>query len=397
MVQMLKEQRTILFVDDESRVLKSIKRGLLDEPYRCLFALNGLEALEIMAAEPVQVLVTDMRMPEMNGLELLKIVRDRYPQMVRMVLSGYAQTSNVLAAVNEGYVFRYLTKPWRLDEDLKAAVTDAFSMYDLRLNQQGLAGELERENRQLQERIERDVHELGQAKKIVEHIYRQKTTVLKLAFEKTRMMVRGLYSDVTNLSMAECLDKDGRQLAEKARQDCKNFIVNIDRMLLLADLESNQQPVEQGTVVLADFFPRLCRMAEEKAGGRHCQVTCQLADDLPALFTVNQQLLGLLCWNLMENALIHAPEGEISCRCFTGDDGGVVITIADNGPGLPAAEKKRVLEPFVQASNTAHPGRLGLGLALVRAAVKGLSGSMMMETDLGQGVSVTVTISPRSL
>ncbi|MCK5539635.1 MAG: response regulator, partial [Deltaproteobacteria bacterium] len=64
------KKHSVLFVDDEQRVLKSLKRGLIGEPYRALFALSGMEALEILAAQPVQVIVSDMKMPEMNGLEL---------------------------------------------------------------------------------------------------------------------------------------------------------------------------------------------------------------------------------------------------------------------------------------------------------------------------------------
>lgn len=122
--------RTVLFVDDESRVLTSLQRSLLDEPYEKLFAENGLRALETLEANEVHVLVTDMRMPGMSGLELLRKVKEKYPRIVRLVLSGFSQMTTVMAAINEGEIYQYLTKPWRLEEDFKPAIREALEFYD---------------------------------------------------------------------------------------------------------------------------------------------------------------------------------------------------------------------------------------------------------------------------
>jgi DNA-binding NtrC family response regulator len=124
------EERTVLFVDDEEKVLTSLKRGLLDEPYETLFASSGKEALEILKQNQVHVIVTDMRMPEMGGLELLKAVKKEYPHIVRMVLSGYTQVSTLLTAINQGEIFRFITKPWKLEEEFKPAVRKAVEYYD---------------------------------------------------------------------------------------------------------------------------------------------------------------------------------------------------------------------------------------------------------------------------
>ena len=75
------EKRTVLFVDDEERVLSCLKGGLLGEPYKTLFAKSGKEALEILEKNEVHVIVTDMRMPEMSGLELLRAVKEKYPHI----------------------------------------------------------------------------------------------------------------------------------------------------------------------------------------------------------------------------------------------------------------------------------------------------------------------------
>jgi DNA-binding NtrC family response regulator len=125
------EKRTVLFVDDEENVLASLKRGLLDEPYNTLFANGGREALEILARSPVHVIVTDIRMPQMSGLELLRTTRERYPHIIRMTLSGDVEIATVLTAINQGEIFRFIPKPWKSNEELKTTIRQAIEFYDL--------------------------------------------------------------------------------------------------------------------------------------------------------------------------------------------------------------------------------------------------------------------------
>ena len=125
------EKRTVLFVDDEEKILRSLERGLSEEPYNKIFSRSGVEALEILQREEVHVIVVDIRMPEMSGLELLRIVKKDYPHIIRMVLSVDAQITTLLAAINQGEIFRYITKPWKLEEEFKPVVRQALDHYSL--------------------------------------------------------------------------------------------------------------------------------------------------------------------------------------------------------------------------------------------------------------------------
>ncbi len=138
---------TILFVDDEEKVLKSLQRGLMDEPYNLLFATSGKEALEKLEKNEVHVIVTDMRMPEMSGLELLRIVKEKYPKIVRLVLSGYTQVTTLLTAINQGEIFKFITKPWRLEEEFKSILQQAVDYYNLRNERDELLKELAQHQR----------------------------------------------------------------------------------------------------------------------------------------------------------------------------------------------------------------------------------------------------------
>ena len=125
------ENRSVLFIDDEEKVLKSIERCLLDESYRKYFAKSGQEALEILQREEVHVIVVDMVMPGMDGLELLEIVKKQYPNIIIMVLSGYSQPVKTMMAMCEVGIYRFINKPWTYDDDFKAIIRQAINNYDL--------------------------------------------------------------------------------------------------------------------------------------------------------------------------------------------------------------------------------------------------------------------------
>ena len=147
------EEGAILFVDDEENILKSIRRSLIDEPYAMYFADSGKKALEILENEDISVIVTDMRMPEMNGLELLEIVKEKYPDVVRIVLTGYAQVSTLLAAINSGQIYRYLVKPWKLEEDFKPALKQALEYHRLVAERNRMLKELKAKTEELENQV----------------------------------------------------------------------------------------------------------------------------------------------------------------------------------------------------------------------------------------------------
>lgn len=145
---MLNEDITILFIDDEKSILHSLERFLIHEPYHFLFALNGDQALEMMADQAVHIVVTDMKMPGMDGLELLKQVKHLYPDTVRLVLSGYSQVSSILFAINSGEIYKYITKP--IDpERFRQTLNDAVDFFLLNQDRQDLVVSLKKTNHEL--------------------------------------------------------------------------------------------------------------------------------------------------------------------------------------------------------------------------------------------------------
>lgn len=130
-------QPVVLFVDDEANVLNALRRSLRKEPYERLFAQDPKEALDILKTKSVDLIVSDHLMPSMDGLTFLKIVKERYPKIIRVLLTGHADMQMTLAAINEGEVFRFLTKPWN-DVELKVTLKNIFEFIDVRRENQVL-------------------------------------------------------------------------------------------------------------------------------------------------------------------------------------------------------------------------------------------------------------------
>jgi len=149
-VNSIDEQVKILFVDDEVNVLRSLRRLFMDEDnYELLFAESGEEGLEILEQEPgVSVVVSDYRMPQMNGVEFFRQVHERWPDTIRIVLSGFADTVAVVEAINIGHVYKFIPKPWN-DEELRVNIANAVETFYLNRTNSKLSAQLEERNREL--------------------------------------------------------------------------------------------------------------------------------------------------------------------------------------------------------------------------------------------------------
>ncbi|MCA9039694.1 MAG: response regulator [Planctomycetaceae bacterium] len=138
----------ILFVDDEENVLRSLKRMLRRENYEILTASSGEEGLRLLKQHKVQVVVSDQRMPEMTGTEFLSQVRKLYPDTIRVVLSGYADAAAILTSINEGNIFRFLTKPW-IEEELRVNLRSCLEQHAMVEQNKILTESLYKQNEEL--------------------------------------------------------------------------------------------------------------------------------------------------------------------------------------------------------------------------------------------------------
>jgi putative nucleotidyltransferase with HDIG domain len=206
---------TLLFVDDESSILSSLKRLFRPQGYKILTAGSGTEGLAVLEKESVDLVVSDMRMPEMDGAQFLEQVRGRWPNTLRILLTGYADVSSTVAAINRGEIYRYISKPWD-DNEIVLTVRDALQRK-----------RLESENSRLNELTARQNEELKALNASLEQKVLERTAELQqtVAFldQAHKDLKRGFLSTVNVFSgLIELrggkLAGHSRRVAELARQ-----------------------------------------------------------------------------------------------------------------------------------------------------------------------------------
>jgi two-component system NtrC family sensor kinase len=144
----MKKEIKILFVDDEENVLNAVKRVFLDEDYTIFTAGSAAEGLALLDSNQVQVVVSDYRMPGTDGVEFLREVNNRWPDTVKILFSGYADVTSIIAAINEGQIYKFIPKPW-YDDELRVSISNALERYFLHQKNIELAHELSAKNEEL--------------------------------------------------------------------------------------------------------------------------------------------------------------------------------------------------------------------------------------------------------
>ena len=173
-------QHKVLFVDDEPGVLSSIRRAVAEEDYQAFFAGSGTEALSLMEKNQFSVIVTDMRMPAMDGLALLKLVKEKYPKTIRVVLSGYTQLSQVLVTINQGEIFKFITKPWTSENELLPAIQQSIDYYNLQRERDTLSETLSAKNAAYQNMFRFMETKKAQEKAEFRHLYKISSLIFSL-------------------------------------------------------------------------------------------------------------------------------------------------------------------------------------------------------------------------
>ena len=159
----MEEQHTILCLDDEQNILNSLRRLLRREGYNLLLASTGQQAFELLAANDVQLVISDQRMPEMNGTEFLAKVKDQYPDILRIILTGYTDVDSITESINKGHIYKFFLKPWN-DQNLKLEIRQALDQF-----------KLIRDNRRLDETVVVQNNKLKEINENLEGLVKERT------------------------------------------------------------------------------------------------------------------------------------------------------------------------------------------------------------------------------
>ena len=384
------ERPSILVVDDEADVVESI-RELLRLDYRVLVATRASEAISILQEGPVDVVMTDQRMPEMTGVELLHHVRETQPDTVRLLFTGYADVRAVIDAINRGNIYRYITKPWD-PEDLQVVVRDAVERHDLIAERQRLLGELQRTN----EELIRANTELAATSEL-------KSNFIRVASHELR-------TPLTILMLLTHLATRADDVAEPLHGWIVQIAAATDRLQRRVDDLTSMLAVEKFERPLArqalDLFALLESAAEEVrpfVALRNQTLVRDYRESLGTMELEGEKIRDCLS-HLLLNAVKFTPDaGRITLAARRFGDGGAEIRVSDTGAGIDAASRARVFEPFFTAFDVSGHSSglfeferrgLGLGLTVAKAFVEMHGGEVSVESELGRGTTFTVTLRP---
>ena len=379
----------VLYVDDE-RPNRVVFEKSFANRFRIRTACDGAEALAILAAEPVAVLLTDQRMPGMSGDELLRTVKRDFPSVVRVVITAYSDIEPILAAINEGLVARYIVKPWNreeLDQLLRWAIA---------------AWEFSRDSAALQHRLletER-LATLGSIVGSVVHDLNQPLASMMMNCDRLAYLVQAV--PIVRGLMATA------DLSEKERSHLDDLLTDLPE--IVEEMRQSTDHMRGMTVDLHEFLRGTRRVGEAEIATapvpviKHALGVCQDVavrargflrydgpDTLPQVRISSTELTQVLI-NLVTNAaqaLGERPTGGGNV-VVTADVGGGLIrfSISDNGGGIPADVLQRIGTPFF---TTKRQGT-GLGVAQCQRLIGKAGGSFRIASEVGKGTTVTFTL-----
>jgi signal transduction histidine kinase len=351
-------RHTVLVVDDEPDVIQSVK-DLLRLEYNVLGATRASEGMRLLGEQEVHVVMTDQRMPEMSGVEFLHWARAEHPDTVRLLFTGYADLRAVIDAINQGNVYRYITKPWDPDE-LLAVIREACQRHDLLVDRKRLLEELEVKNASL-----RRASELKSA--FIRVLGHELRTPLTIQLGLTQLALR-----TEGLAPPAVRDWLGR--IERAAQ---RLYVRSEQLMVLLHGERFAQALERAPADLNTLVRDAADEVRPFVERRGQSLIVDAPADLGTI-EIDASKIGDSLNQLLLNAIKFTPDGGKVTVSARRAGRGARLEVRDSGDGVPEAAMEHLFEPFFTGFDTdrhssgtfEHGTRgLGLGLSVVKAFV----------------------------
>ena len=370
----MKDIRLIL-VDDECHFRMALVRRLKKRGVLPREAGSGEECLSLLEKEPADVIVSDVKMPGMDGLELLNHVREQYPQTEVILLTGHATTPDGVEGIKSG-AFDYLTKPIEL-EHLLGKIRQAYERIQ-RLEEQKQEAEF-REKMEQQMILTERLASLGTLATGVAHEINNPLAIIRESAGWMRLILkREAFREIPRKADFEkALEKieNGVERARRITHQMLGFAPKEDSVFSEVDMEE-----------LVEESLQLLHKEAENQDVRIIQETDSLVSPV---WTDSYQLRQVLI-NLITNAIHATPAGGRVIIRLKPADQGIEIQIQDTGKGIPKENLKRIFEPFF---STKSPGKgTGLGLFVSRGILGKLGGRIDVESQVGQGTTFCIRI-----
>jgi signal transduction histidine kinase len=358
---MTSDKELILYVDDEEKNLDSFK-VIFRKEYNVKVANSANEGLDFMKENHVSLVITDQRMPNMTGVEFLEKISGIYPDVVRVILTGYSDEDAIISAINKGKVFRYITKPWK-KEELKQTIDYALEAYRLRLENKELLHKLSKTNKELDEFVYRASHDLRAPVASV-------LGLINLAKDESDLTKLREYLGLKEHSVLK-LDGLIRDIIQFSRNS--HLRINTD--------EINFEELIQKSLTSYEHFQSAT------------QIKKSFEVNMKSPFVSDLFRLEIIIDNLISNSIRYAkldvdqPFLELKVDV---DKDKAVICVSDNGVGIDKEQKDKIFDMFYRGTDD-NTGS-GLGLYIVKETVDKLLGDIVVVSSPNEGCEFRVSI-----
>ncbi len=402
------EKYSILYIDDEV-VNLNVFKATFRRDYHIHTASSAVEGVSILQSTPIDLIITDQRMPKMTGVEFLKWCKIEYPDTLRIILTGFSDTDAIITAINECDIYRYIAKPWD-GEEMRLTLKKAFEAYQLKRDNRKLIADLKEAKESLEQKVIQRTAEVTLQKEEIERknntLESQNHQLQDLDNERNNiisMIVHDLQSPVNRInglvelfmienqtSFSEnqtfYLDLIKRNIADASR--------HIRNLLDIRALEKNSDyhtPLMK--VSLTEILPNMVEGYKEQAAKKKVKLHYETNADT-VYINGNEDYISRIFDNLISNAVKFSPKNMDSNIFVKIKENGeyVSISVQDEGQGLSEDDKKNLFKKFqkLSASPTNGESSSGLGLSIVKTLTERLFGKVWAESKPRSGTTFIV-------
>ena len=368
------EKTKILVVDDEIGICEGIERALSLEGFQVDYTFDGDTGLSKFDENHYGLILIDVMLPGINGIELIQLFSERDPEVVCIVITGYATVELAVQAIKKG-AYDFLTKPFSIDE-LLHTVHQGVEHRRLTLEaKKTLIAEAEA--KRLEEETKRLI-ELDRAKKdfirLVTHELQSPVSAIETYL---KLILEGYIPAEDQKSILEkCLDR-----TQEERSMIKDLL-ELGHLEVIQSFQKDEVQVDQVLLSVLDAY-------QEQINLKGIELKVEIAPTLPSIIAVPEQIKRL--WNnMVSNAVKYTPDGgQIRILLKMGTDNALDGIVSDTGIGIPEEAQERLFSEFYRASNAKELeiSGTGLGLVIIKRILHGLNGDINLQSRVNEGTT----------
>jgi signal transduction histidine kinase/GGDEF domain-containing protein len=372
-------ENRVLVVDDEKEIRNFLLKALTRVGgFQVGLAENGAEALKILEKEEFDLVVTDMKMPVMDGLQLAAEISRSRPEVLTVLMTGHGTIDSALEAMKQG-ASDFLTKPLNLEETilrLKKVLEGKQRFVRLK----DYADHLEKANQELK-RIDTIKSEFVS---VASHELRTPLAAIKNAIQ---IMLSGKAGEI---------NENQKKFLSMAERNINRLTNILNDLLNLSRIESGKIIINFEELAPKALIEFILSSLKPQADNKSLKLRMDFPDELPTAYGDREKIEQILT-NLVGNAIKFTPEGgeiTVSAKPLDSDRKMVAFSVRDTGIGIPEEELEKIFDKFHQVEDSLHrsTGGTGLGLAITRGLIEAHQGKIWVESELGKGSTFTFTL-----